>query len=182
MKRMYGYCGLLLVSLGAAAAAQAQSSPASKTKPALAVKMGLWQVTTTTQVGGQVPTIDTSRLTPEQKAQAEAMIKAMMGAHTRTSKVCMTEKKFAQSPFLDEADTGSSCKQTFKTNTRKTLESAVECKGGARSMTGEMHIDASSPESVKGTIKSSDTEEGRTITVDMSLSGKWLGADCKGID
>ena len=43
----------------------------------------------------------------------------------------MTEQKFAESPFLDEADTGSSCKETFKTNTRKTLESAVECKGGA---------------------------------------------------
>jgi hypothetical protein len=36
--------------------------------PALDIKMGLWEITTTTQIGGQTPQVDTSEMTPEQKA------------------------------------------------------------------------------------------------------------------
>ncbi len=50
--------GLILASLTAVAFAQA---------PALNIRMGLWEMTSTTNVGGEMPGIDTSKMTPEQK-------------------------------------------------------------------------------------------------------------------
>src|SRR5438876_2644021 len=47
---------LLCASLTAVLLAQA---------PALNVKMGLWEITTTAKVGGQPPAIDTGKMTPE---------------------------------------------------------------------------------------------------------------------
>jgi hypothetical protein len=45
-------------------------------------------------------------------------------------------------------------------------------------MTGQMHIEALSPTSIKGTIKSSGAEQGATMTATINMTGKWLGADC----
>jgi hypothetical protein len=45
-------------------------------------------------------------------------------------------------------------------------------------MSGQFHMDAPSPTSFKGTMKSSSTQEGKTMTVDMTMAGKWLSAEC----
>ncbi len=162
------------VSLSVAAVAVADA-------PALDVKMGLWEVTTSMQIAGQMPAFDTSKLTPEQKAQVEKMMQSMMAAHTRMTQMCMTQEKFEQSTFLMDDDSGAKCKQTLTTNSKSTLDSTVECSG-ARTTTARMHIDARSPTSVEGTIDTVGTDQGKSITVAMKLTGKWLGADCKGID
>jgi hypothetical protein len=144
--------------------------------PVLDIKMGLWELTTTANVGGRMPTVDTSKMTPEQKARAEAAMKSMSGPHTRVAKTCMTREKFNRSNFLTNQEPGT-CKQTVSTNTRTALDANVVCTG-ERAMSGQFHMDAPSPTSFKGTMKSSSTQEGKTMTVDMTMAGKWLSAEC----
>src|SRR5438132_805284 len=94
---------LLSVSFAAALVAQA---------PALDVKMGLWEMSSTTQMGGQMPTVDTSKMTPEQKKQLDDAMKQMVGeAHTNVAKSCVTKEKLEKSVFMMESQPGQTCKQ-----------------------------------------------------------------------
>jgi hypothetical protein len=144
--------------------------------PALDVKMGLWEITSTSQVGGSMPSIDTSKMTPEQKAQMEAAMKSMMGAHQNVAKSCITKEKFEKEGIMP-AEKGQDCKQTIVTNTRAALDAKVVCTGD-RPMTAQLHADALSSTSFKATIKSSTTDQGKQMTVDVAMTGKWLAADC----
>jgi hypothetical protein len=145
--------------------------------PALEIRMGLWEFTSTTEIGGQMPVVDTNKMTPEQKAKVEAAMKAMLGTRSNVAKTCMTKEKLDKSVLLMEDQPGVTCKQALTTNTRTSLEATITC-AGAHSMTGQMHVDALSPTSIKGTITSSSSGQGRTMTVDVAMTGKWLGADC----
>ena len=145
--------------------------------PALDIRMGLWEITSTTEIGGQMPAVDTSKMTPEQKAKVEAAIKGMLGTRSDVVKTCMTKEKLDKSVLMMENQPGVTCKQTLTTNTRTSLDATITC-AGERSMTGQMHVDAPSPTSIKGNIKSSSSEQGRTMTVNVAMTGKWLGADC----
>jgi Protein of unknown function (DUF3617) len=163
---------LFSASLAAVAFAQA---------PALNVKMGLWEITSVTDIGGQMPGIDTSKMTPEQKQRMEAAMKGMMGPHSNVTKTCMTKEKFNKSNFMTGGDGDQTCKQTLSTNTPTTLDANVVCTG-ERAMSGQMHVEALSPTSFKGTMKSANSERGKTMTLLMNMTGKWLAADCGDVD
>ena len=158
---------LLCASLTAVLLAQA---------PALNVKMGLWEITTTAKVGGQPPAIDTSKMTPERKAQMEAAMQKMMGDRSSVAKTCVTREKFEKSNFLGSND-DPGCKRTITTNTATALDGTEVCTG-ERARTMHMHIEALSSTSWKGTTNITTTRNGRTTTVDGTLTAKWLGADC----
>jgi len=145
--------------------------------PALDVKMGLWEMTSSIDMGGQMPAMDTSKMTPDQRAKIEAAMKGMMGGHTNVTKSCMTKEKFDRSSFMIQDRPGMTCQQTFTTNTRSTLDGTVSCTG-EHSMTVQMHAEALSSESVKVDVKSTSTDRGRTMNVNAAMMGKWLGADC----
>ena len=161
----------------AAAASLSLSAIVFAQAPALDVKMGLWEITSTSNVGGQMPTIDTSKMTPEQKARMEAAMKGMLSPQSNVTKSCMTREKFNRSNFMTDDGAGVTCKQTISTNTRTSLEANVVCTGKLTS-TGQIHIDAPSPTSFTGSVKSANSEQGRTMTMNMTMTGKWLGADC----
>ena len=147
--------------------------------PNLDVRMGLWEITSSTTMGGQMPGIDTSKMTPEQQARvAAAMQSAMqsMGARTNVTKSCMTKDKFDQSNFMS-AEKGMACTQTMTTNTRSALDATVVCTG-QHPMTAQTHVEAASPTAFKATVKSVNTEQGKTMTVNVAMTGKWLSADC----
>jgi hypothetical protein len=89
----------------------------------------------------------------------------------------MTKEKFDKTNFMMTDQPGMACKQTIVANTRSTLDTSVVCTGD-RAMTGQIHIDALSSTSIKGNMKSSTSGQGNTITFNMVMTGKWLGADC----
>jgi hypothetical protein len=95
---------LLVLSMGAVVLAQ---------KPALNLKLGLWELSSTGQVGGQLPAIDTIKMTPEQKAKFEAAMSAM-AAHTTVIKSCFTQEKFDRSNFMMTDRDAENCKQTVR--------------------------------------------------------------------
>jgi uncharacterized protein DUF3617 len=163
--------GSVLLSIALTAVLGAQ-------KPALNVNMGLWEITTISNVGGQAPAFDTSKMTPEQKARMEAAMQKMMGEHTTVAKTCMTKEKFDKSNFMNPKDEpGTVCKETITTNTATTLDGNEVCTG-EHAKTMQMHMEAQSPTSWNGNSKLSTTSNGRTTTVTAMLTAKWLGADC----
>ena len=59
--------------------------------PALDIKLGLWENTVVTSMGGMaMPQMDTSKLPPEQAAKIAEAMKGMSGDRTVTEKNCLT--------------------------------------------------------------------------------------------
>jgi hypothetical protein len=171
---------LPLLWLGLAAATLAQASPA----PKLNVKLGLWEMTNTVNLGGDMPAMsgmDMSKMTPEQRAQMEGAMKAMMGSHTAVSKTCMTREKLSSSAFMVPDDAGTDCKPTLGTNTATTLDADVSCTG-TTTVKAHVHLVAASPTAISGTATATTTEAGRTMKMDIKTSGKWIGEACGDVD
>jgi Protein of unknown function (DUF3617) len=143
--------------------------------PALDVRTGLWEIASTATTAGSPPGIDVSKMTPEQKARMEAAMKARQGPHL--AKTCITKEKLAKSPFLTQDESDANCTTTLTTNTRAALDGTKTCTGD-RAMTVHIHVDALSPTSIKGTFKISRDGQGRNMTTDFAMDGKWLAAAC----
>jgi hypothetical protein len=162
--------GTTVMMVGLAAAVLAQGpTPAPKVN----IKMGLWEMTTTMQMSG-VATPDTSKMTPDQQAQMQAMMGAMMGPQTHTTQTCMTKEKFDKAQF----DDNQGCTRSITTNTASVLEMEVTCKNAQGTSKGTMHMEAPSPDSIKGTMTGESGMRGQTMKMSGTMTGKWLGADC----
>ena len=165
------WLGSVVLSMATSAALVAQA-------PALNVKLGLWEITSASKVGGQIPAFDTSKMTPEQKARMEAAMQKVMGEHSTVVTSCMTKEKFENSHFFETPDeSGSTCKRTITTNTATMLDGSEVCTG-EHARTLHMHMEALSSTNWQGNVKMSTTENGRTTTVTSTITAKWLGADC----
>jgi hypothetical protein len=155
----------MLVGLTAVLAAQA---------PKVNVKFGLWEMTSVTQMSGDIP-MDMSKMTPEQQAQMKAAMAGMMNKPmTNTAQNCLTKEKFDQGKFAeDEKD----CKQTVITNTETTYSFKQVCTGDqARTVT--MTFTAPSPTSVNGKFEGTVSQQGKTMNISGTMTGKYIGADC----
>src|SRR5262245_25633883 len=118
--RSYLACVATLVASSALAA-----GPADRPD----VKLGLWEMTTTTAQSGK-PQIDTTGMTPAQVAQLQAMLQqnAAAGQHTVT-KTCVTAEDLDKDDFLGgQADEG--CTRTVITRTRTVREMKEVCTSG----------------------------------------------------
>jgi hypothetical protein len=151
--------------------------------PLLEPRFGLWEMTTTISMGGGMPGVDTSKMTPEQKARMEAMMKGM-GDRTNVSKSCLKAEDVKNPNFMMQEQAGMTCTQTMNTNTRTVLDANVKCTG-AREMTGQTHIELPTPTTMRSTMKmqtaapaGAGAAGGPPTQVNITMAGKWLAADC----
>ena len=141
----------------------------------LAVKTGLWEVTTTTAMSG-MPPIDYSGMTPEQKARIEAAMQARqeMGPRVKVRKSCLTKEQLTREPFQD-SDTAS-CTHTVTSSTPTRLQVKLHCTHP--NSDGNFMIQALSRERIKGTVQMNASDEKHAMAVQVSITGKWLGSAC----
>lgn len=168
---------LRLAFLAVVAFALALALPRPAAAQKLDVKMGLWEATTTSQMAG-APPIDTSKLSPEQRAKMEAAMAASMkmAAKPHTFKHCLTKEKMGKGLFQQEKD---NCKQTVITDTSTELAFKFVCAGGdGETTTGEWHFQATSPESVKGTGHMTFGKGGQSMTSTSDITAKWMADSC----
>jgi hypothetical protein len=164
--------GTTAIIAGLAATLVAQGAPK------INVKMGLWEVTSTTNMTGNVPMPDTSKMTPEQTAALQAAMGGMMGPHTTTIKECLTPEKFNQGMLTDQKN----CKTTITTNTATVLEVQMACdQGRGGTMNGVMHFEAPSPDVMAGTFKGTSAMGTQAMNITGTYAGKWTSADCGSI-
>lgn len=143
----------------------------------LNVKTGQWEMTIDTATSGAppIPEATLSKMTPEQRAKLEAMFASNAAPKTHKVMECVT-KEDLEKPFHPDED--ENCKTNVTRSTGTTQDITVVCTG-ERASTGHMHVEASSPESMKATMDLV-MEGGKTpMQIKTKMIGRWLGPACK---
>ena len=118
-----------IVGLGGILAAQV---------PVLDLKLGLWENTVVTNIGG-APPVDTSKMSPEQAAKIAEAMKGLAGDRTMTEKSCIKKEDLENDSFMLPHDANTTCTRTVGTNTRAAFVADITCTG-ARPMKGQVNI------------------------------------------
>ena len=147
----------------------------------LDVKLGLWESTTTSQSSGMppIPEAALARLTPEQRAKMEAAIKAQQAkrpqSHTRKS--CLTADELKSMMGFGD-DQKNSCKRTVLRSNARIQDLHFDCGQAGMATGGDMHIEATDSENVKGTIQINAAGGGNSMASKTSFTAHWLSSDC----
>lgn len=168
---------LLAATLFCAATLVAQTTP-------LNVKTGEWESTMITETSGQLPIPQAAldKMTPEQRVKMEAAMKSRSGGDARpvVRKQCI-KKEDLNKPFAGR-DENKACKQTILTSSATRQEIHMECEMGGGKQVGTLKVDALDSSPVKGSMQMTASNGGRTMNVNSTFSGKWLGPACKDSD
>ncbi len=161
--------------------AMAVSAIAADDMQPLSVKTGLWNVTLTTNSSGGPP-ISAERmesLTPEQRARLEQMWKNRQakGAQTQSRTHCVTDEQLKDRDAFTE-DEGP-CSRTVITSTSKELNVRVQCTSEEGTRTSTYHIQALSPENIKGEVHIEASGGGKTLEISHDFTAKWSGPVCE---
>ncbi len=159
-----------LLAIAFAGAAFAQDHPN------IDVKLGLWETTTVMKTSGMGAMVDTTRMSPEMRQKMEDAMKASQAkmAQPRTTRSCMTKEKIEKDTAFNPDQVQQSCKRTVVTNSRSVLEIKFECTNEKYPMTGLLHIEAPSRETVKGTFKMN----AGPMNSEGTINGKWISDSC----
>ncbi len=166
------YC---LIALGLAVAA------APAWAEGLAVKTGLWEVTSS---GGppagampQIPADLLSKLTPEQQAMVQQRMAAAPAPRPAGArKICVTQA------MLDKGftgpDAGQTCTRTVVGRSSTEIDARVVCTGEHQA-TGTFKIEAADATTVSAVVDMlATTKDGKTMPFHRTMQGKWLADDC----
>ena len=167
---------LLGLGLGLSFVAVAQADPV------LGLKPGLWQSSAQVKMSMSsamsMPGVDTSKLSPAQRAQIQQMM-GQMAATPRppiVTKSCITAKQL-ENPENFAPENRPDCTQTIVKRTGNEIQAKVVCTGkDAANMTGDFK--SSSSTAYSGVLSGTVSAEGRTIPISDTIQGQWLSADC----
>jgi hypothetical protein len=129
-----------------------------------------------------IPEDKLAQLPPAQRAQIEAMMKQRAGGgapRTQTRQTCVTQEKLNKGAFSEEK---ASCQRTIANSTPKSFEMHEVCTDTDGSQhTADAKYEMTGDNSMKATVKVAATRAGRTMNMNMDLTGKWLSSDCSAI-
>ena len=156
------------------------ATPRAQAHP-LDVKLGLWEMAMSNQMSG-VPPIDTSQMTPEQRARVEAMMAQMRGRANASSaprviKTCITKEKLEKEAFEFNDRQDSSCKRTLASSSSKEQVMHMECTSGQRVTSGDMRLEVLAPDHVQMTGKMAANGP-NPMSFNMNVDAKWVAASC----
>jgi len=175
VKRWFGVAVLVVVAAWSAWDAHAQAGGT--------MKPGLWEITARMQgSGGQLDAAmamaqqQMQNLSPEQRAQLEAMMKGRgvaLGPQGNTVRVCVTKEQ-AEREELPQAQEG--CTQQGQ-RSGKVFRYTFSCRTEPP-MSGEGEYTLTSATSASGRTVVRTVVGGRSETVNVENSSSWLAADC----
>jgi Protein of unknown function (DUF3617) len=147
----------------------------------LDVKPGLWEIASEGQINGAPPVPEDvlARLTPEQRARFEASMQASMAnaAKPRLSKHCMTPEKIQRGLDMEQQN-NASCQRKVLSNSASKMDISEDCSDANGTTSIGEHFELSGPEQITGTVHVVRTAGGKSMTVNSTIHGKWLGASC----
>ncbi len=156
--------------------AAASATLALVAAPALAGhgKVGLWNVTITTNMAGMP---DMSKLPPE----AQAMMKARgmtMNGNSMSVQHCMTQEEVnADHPSMRNE---KECKVSNMKTSGNSFSADMVCNGQMQG-TGHVEFVFDSPEHYTGKTSMNGTAGGHPVNSSTTMEGRWVSADCKGV-
>jgi hypothetical protein len=148
----------------------------------LDVKLGLWEVTSTSLMTGLpgIPPDVLAKLPADQRAKMEAAMGARAGGAPKTTaqKVCITREKLDKENAFGEDR--KNCTRTVVTSSASKLEMKVQCtEEHNMTMNGTIHVEALNSETVKGSVRmTSGTGNGQTMNVNSDFTSRYLGPAC----
>lgn len=150
------------------------------------MKPGLWELNN--KVGSPDPQLNAAMaemqkqlasMPPEQRQAMQQMMERngmQMQIGTGgalTTRMCMTKEMIQRKEFpVSEGD----CKQKVTPLSARRMKVAFSCTRPAASGEGEMTLDSDT--SYRAKMHITGTDGGGQHTVDMDVTGRWLGADC----
>ena len=142
------------------------------------VKLGLWETTVNFNTSGAPPIPDDmlAKMTPEQRAHFEEMMKSRMGGSSHTHKYCLTKEKLEKD--LNFAEDKGKCTHEILSSSSSVAEVKFHCVDEKMTSEGIAKFQALNSESVKGTAHVIANGSGKTMTVDSSMTSHWLGSSC----
>ncbi|MGA2354551.1 MAG: DUF3617 domain-containing protein [Terriglobales bacterium] len=148
----------------------------------LNVKEGLWEVTMTRSTSGMpnasmanIPPDALAKMTPQQRAQVEAMMGGKPSTDVR--KECVTKEKLEKNAAF--SNTRGECTRTVVSSTGRKVEAKFHCEEKQSVSDGNFVMEALGSDNVKGTIHMAvSTSSGHNMTMDMTIASKYLGQDC----
>ena len=145
------------------------------------IKPGLWEVTSSPQTSGDMPISDEqlAKLPPEQRARIQAAMQASLAAGNKPHvyKECMTPEKIARNFEIDKGE-DSSCKRKVVASSASELQLHDDCEKPERKTVSDVHFHFKGGTQMSGRINVVTSANGKTMTVNSTIEGKWLGADC----
>src|SRR5215475_407360 len=151
-------------------------APGQAQQVALNVKPGLWQMTSHEMMSGQI--LDDAQLTAEQRAKLEALMGKPM--QPRLYKECLTAEKLQQG-LQQQAPAGATCQRSVQSNTPTDLQMRNQCTEAKGTRVLSVHVQTSEPQSLASAVTMAITQNGKTMTIQNDIQGKWLSADCGGV-
>ena len=119
-----------------------------------------------------------AKLTPEQRAKFEQMMKARSGTPTtRTHKHCLTKERLEREMGFGDEERGK-CTREIVSSSSSGAEVKFHCVEDEMTSNGTAKFQASTPENVKGTVHAVTTGSGKTMTMDVNLTSRYLGPSC----
>lgn len=179
---------LLTAALLAAFALAAHAEAPPKRKP------GLWEVTQTqqgSQIGGQALPSQSeiaemmAQMPPEQRKQMEEMMRqrgvGMSAARPNAVRYCLTPEMAQRDELATPPGADMKCRHDVKPSSAKEMRFSFSCSGPNGKLEGEGRSWDVSPEGYKTATTMRGTVEGQPMTMQVEQTGRWLGADCKGL-
>ena len=148
----------------------------------LDVKLALWETTNTFQTSGMppvsIPPDALAKMTPEQRAKVEEMMKGMGSGspRTTTTKSCMTREKMNKQQMF--GDDKKDCTRTVVNSSGSKIEVRLQCNTDGAKTNGTIRVEAMNSESVKGSMQMQTTSGDHTMNMNSTFTSKWLGPDC----
>ena len=146
------------------------------------IKPGLWEVSIDPHFSGEMPIPEDqlAKMTPERRARLQAAIQARkaQGAKPRVYKECMTPEKIARGFDIDPHGDDASCKRNVVSSSASELTLHDECSRPERKTVMDVHFEVKGGTQMSGKMNIVVTSAGKTMTINNTMQGKWLGATC----
>lgn len=170
------HLALVVAACSAASPVLAGDAPLSR----LHVNPGLWEIVLTPQVSGEMPVPQSvfDKLPPERRAAFKAAMQTIIARQNEPHeyKECMTSEQLAKGFQIGKAE--PSCKRTIVSNAATVMEVREECSSNGGMRTGHYRFEATDSGNIMGVVKMQITRGGKSMTVNNTIKGHWLSADC----
>lgn len=168
----------LCFALAAMTAAALPAMAKETVHAAMHVNPGLWEVTVSPKASGEMPMDPEmmARMPAAQRAKVMAMMQSAV-SKPRKMRECMTPEKLAKGFSLDRPE--ANCTQTVLANNASAMEVQMTCapnRGGLTS--AHFKLAVANMANVAGTSQMVFSRGGRSMTVDSTMTGQWLGSNC----
>lgn len=156
----------------------ASASQAKASEP-LAVKTGLWEMTTRLHIQGPLISPETlAKIPPALRAQIQAATGAI--TQPRTAQICVTAEKLRRG--FDFQSHHSKCDPHIVTQTSTSMEVQATCTEASGISTMHAHFTADDTETMRGGFTVDRIAAEGPKHIDAEVSGRFLRTDCAGAD